>query len=113
MSEKESKFKKEIEEIYKSQHLKKEIKPTEEDIRKLSRITLVLKSLGYFFIIFYLIAYLKIEPMYGYLNKIPDVSSDFGLFDIFFAFFSFGCIYHAVVDMFQRLKKLFKKDNQE
>lgn len=113
MSEKESKFKKEIEEILKSQHHKKEIKPTEEDIRKLSRITLVLKSLGYFFIIFYLIAFLKIEPMYGYLNKIPDISSDFGLFDIFFAFFSFACIYHALVDMFQRLKKLFKKDNQE
>lgn len=114
MSEKENKFKKEIEEIYKSQHLKKEIfKPTEKEINRFNGIVLVLKSLGYFFIIFYLIAYLKIEPMYGYLNKIPDVSSDFGLFDIFFAFFSFACIYHAVVDMFQRLKKLFKKDNQE
>lgn len=115
MSEKENKFKKEIEEIYKSQKLEKEIfKPTEKDIRKYNRISLVLKILGYFFIIIYLIAGFKIEPMYSYLNKIkiPNVFDDFGLFDIFFAMFSLACIYHAVVDMFQRLKKLFKKDNE-
>ena len=114
MSEKESKFKREIEEIYKSQHLKKEIfKPTEKEINRYNRVILVLKSLGYFFIIFYLIAFFKIEPIYSYLNKIPNVFSDFGLFDFFFVLFSFACIYHAVVDMFKRLKKLFKKDNQE
>ncbi len=107
VSEKE-KIKKQVEEIYKSQHLKKEIfKPTEKEIKRYNRVILVLKSLGYFFIIFYLIAFFKIEPMYGYLNKIPYVFSDFGLFDIFFVFFSFACIYHAGVDMFQRLKKLF------
>ena len=106
MSEKESKFKKQIEEIYKSQHLKKEIlKPTEEDIRKLSRITLVLKSLGYFFIVLYLLLVLKIEPILSLFNNIP--MSD-GLL-LFLTFASLGFIYFAIVDMFRRLKKLFKK----
>lgn len=109
MSEKESKFKKEIEEIYKSQYLKKEIKPTEEDIRKFNRITLVLKSLGYFFIILYLILFLKIEPILSLFNNIP-MSGGFG---IFITFASIVFIYFAIVDIFRRLKKLFKKDNQE
>ena len=109
MSEKESKFKKEIEEIYKSQHLKKEIKPTEEDIRKLSRITLVLKSLGYFFIVLYLLLFLKIEPILSLFNNIPMSDG----FITFLTFVSLGFIYFAIVDMFERLKKLLKKNNQE
>lgn len=110
MSEKENKFKKEIEEIYKSQNLKKEIKPTEEDISKFSSITLVLKSLGYFFLIFYLIIFLKIEPIFSFLNKPSNISDGWIYFTIIFGIV---CMYHAVVDMLQRLKKFFKKDNQE
>lgn len=107
--EKENKFKKEIEEIYKSQHLKKEIKPTEEDVRKFNRITIILKSLGYFFIFLYLILFLKIEPVLSLFNNIKMSDG----FIIFLTFASLIFIYHAVVDMFQRLKKLFKKINNE
>jgi hypothetical protein len=110
MSEKESKFKKEIEEIYKSQHLKKGIfKPTEKDIRKLNGITLVLKSLGYLFIFLYLVFFLKIEPILSLFNNIPMSDG----FITFLTFASLSFVYFAIVDMFQRLKKLFKKDNQE
>ena len=107
MSEKERKFKKQIEEIYKSQHLKKEIlKPTEEDIRKLSRITLILKSLGYFFIVLYLLLVLKIEPILSLFNNIPTSDG----FLLFLTIVSLGFIYFAIVDIFRRLKKLFKKN---
>lgn len=106
MSEKENKFKKEIEEIYKSQNLKKEIKPTEEDISKFSGITLVLKSLGYFFIVLYLLFFLKIEPILSLFNNIPISDG----FLTFLTLVGFIFIYHAVVDIIQRLKKLFKKN---
>jgi len=101
----ENKFKKEIEEIYKSQRLKKKINQTEEDIRKLNRITLVLKSLGYLFIILYLILFLEIEPITSFVNKLPINQG----FEIFISFASLVFIYFAVVDIFQRLKKLFNK----
>lgn len=100
----ENKFKREIEDIYKSQHLKEEIKPTKEDIRKFSRIILVLKILGYFYIIFYLIVFLKIEPIFSFLNKLSNVS---GGWIFFFTIVGIVCMYQAVVDMFKRLKKLF------
>jgi len=107
MSEKESKFKKEIEEIYKSQHLKKEIfKPTEKEINRYNRVILVLKSLGYFFIILYLILFLKIEPILSLFNNIPISDG----FITFLTFASFVFIYFAIVDIFRRLKKLFKKN---
>ena len=110
MSEKENKFKKEVEEMYKSQRLKeKEIfKPTEKDIRRHDRILLTLKSFGYFFVVFYLIAFFKIEPMFSFLNKTLDIPNGW---IIFLVFTSFVCIYHSAVDMFQRVKKFFKKDN--
>lgn len=34
-------------------------------------------------------------------------------FITFLTFASLSFVYFAIVDMFQRLKKLFKKDNQE
>jgi hypothetical protein len=103
-SEKE-KIKKMVEEIYKSQHLKKEIKPNEEDIKSLNRHKLVLKSFGYFFIFLYLLLFLKIEPITSFFNNIPMSDG----FMAFLAFASFLTIYFAIVDMFQRLKNYSKK----
>ena len=99
MSEKGNKFKKEIEEIYKSQNLKKEIKPTDEDISKFSGITLVLKSLGYFFIVLYLLLFLKIEPILSLFNNIPisDGFLTFLMFGRFYFYISRSCRYVSKV----------------
>jgi predicted membrane protein len=107
--ERENKFKKEIEEIYKSQNLKKEIRPTEKDIRKINRINLVLKIFGYFFLVLYSLLFLKIEPISSMFNSIPMSDG----FNLFLTFVSLVFIYFAIVDMFKRLKKLLKKNNQK
>ena len=66
----------------------------------------VVRSIGYFFIILYLLLFLKIEPISSFFNKLP-VS---GGFEIFFTFVSLAFIYHSIVDIYRRLKKFFNKD---
>jgi|LakMenE18May11ns_1017448.scaffolds.fasta_scaffold9089644_1 hypothetical protein len=72
---------------------------------KYVKIMKVIKSIGYFFMVLYLIIFLKIEPIVGLFNKLPLHSS----FEIFITFASLVFIYHAIVDIFQRLKKFIQK----
>jgi len=75
---------------------------------KYIKIMTVIKCIGYFFIVFYLILFLKIEPIASLFNK--HLMSDG--FEVFITFASLAFMYHSLFDIFQILKKkLFNKNN--
>jgi len=67
----------------------------------------VIRSIGYFFIVLYLLLFLKIEPILSLFNKLPMSDGLIG----FLTFASLAFIYHSIVDIYQRLKKILNKSN--
>jgi hypothetical protein len=74
---------------------------------KYIKIMTVIKGIGYFFMVLYLLLFLKIEPILSLFNKIPMSDGFIG----FLTFASFAFIYHSIVDIYRRLKKLLNKNN--